>query len=585
MKLRAARADAPWVSTTAPHPGVVPPTQRGFSSRKIGDVILDLGFASREVVEGAVAASRASGQTTGQALLASGTLTSEQLARVIAERFGLDYVDLAAYDIDPGATSLVSLDVLRRYEAIPVGWFEPGTLLVAMAEPSNVLALDDIALLTGCTVRPAIAAPDTIDLLLRRLGAGVDHVAAIVAEDAYEAAVEPEIEPQESANDAPVVRLVYSVLEQAIQRGASDVHFAPQDGDLRGQFRIDGVLVPAATVPRRMVAGVVSRIKIMADMDISERRIPQDGRISLTVSGREVDIRAVTLPLVGGESVVLRILDRSGGTISLEELGLPDAEQRRVHRACSRTNGALLVTGPTGSGKTTTLYAALQQMNTGERSIITIEDPVEYRMAGVKQMQVNVKAGVTFATGLRSMMRADPDVVMVGEIRDRETAQIGIEAALTGHLVLSTLHTNDAPSAVTRLVEMGVEPFLVASAVRCIVAQRLARRLCESCRRPAPVSVEVLRASGFDRADAAIDAFEPVGCPQCGGTGYRGRVGVYEVLDMDDRVHDLILHRGSALELADAAEAGGMRPLRACALERVRDGVTSVAEVTRVLGG
>ena len=440
-------------------------------------------------------------------------------------------------------------------------------------------------MLTEFTVQPAIAAREEITRALDRVARGVDHVAAIVAEEPEVVAADPETELHATADDAPVVRLVHSILQQAVRRGASDVHLAPHEQDLRTQFRVDGLLVTGSPIPNRMAAGVISRIKIMADLDIAERRAPQDGRISLAVAGRDVDIRVVTLPLVGGESVVMRILDRPDGQATLEQLGIPGDERRRLRRACSRTSGAILVTGPTGSGKTTTLYSALTLLNTGEKGLITIEDPVEYRMAGVRQMQVNAKSGVTFATGLRSMLRADPDVVMVGEIRDHETAHIAIEAALTGHLVLSTLHTNDAPSAVTRLVEMGVEPFLVASAVRCIVAQRLARRLCEACRRPVRVTAEALRLSGFDRAPEAVDAHEPQGCPDCAHTGYRGRLGLYEVLDVDDTIHELVVHRASALEIAAAAEAAGMRRLRDVALERVRDGSTSVSEVTRVLGG
>ena len=568
-------------ATTAP--GLTPPTQQGFSSRLIGDVIVDLGFTTREQVDAAVAEARSSRRTTGRVLVESGALTPVQLSRVVAERFGLDHVDLSEYEIDPVATGLVALDVLRRHNALPVGWADPKTLLIVMAEPSNVLALDDISLLTSFAVRPAIASAEDIDVVLKRLDSGVDHVAAIVAEEPEEAE-ELTAELGESADDAPVVRLVNSILQQAIQRGASDVHFAPQDGDMRTQLRVDGLLVTSATVPGRMAAGVISRIKIMADLDIAERRLPQDGRISVAIAGREVDIRVVTLPLVGGESVVMRILDRPDGQVSLEQLGLPTEERLRLERACSRTSGAILVTGPTGSGKTTTLYSALAMLNTGEKGLITIEDPVEYKMAGVRQMQVNNKAGVTFATGLRSMLRADPDVVMVGEIRDRETAHIAVEAALTGHLVLSTLHTNDAPSAISRLLDMGVEPFLVASAVRCIVAQRLARKLCEACKRPMHITAEALRLSGFSMATEDIDAFEPEGCSRCSNSGYRGRLGFYEVLDVDDEIHELVVHRASALEIAAAAEKAGMRRLHEVALESVREGSTSASEVTRVLG-
>ena len=392
--------------------GLTPPTQRGFSSRLIGDVIVDLGYASRAAVDAAVAAARAAGAATGQTLVKEGTLTPEQLSRVVAERFGMDHVDLLEFPVDEGAMRLVPTDVARRYEALPIA-FDDTALMVAMSEPRNVQAADDIALLTGYAVRPVIAASAHIEHLLNR----VDPLADIIEDEPldFEPSGPPESEELvEDAGAAPVVRLVHSLLQQAIQRGASDVHFTPADGSLRGQFRIDGVLVNAATVPRRMVPGVISRIKIMADLDIGERRAPQDGRMSVTVSGRPVDVRVVTLPLAGGESVVMRILDRPSGVPDLDGLGMPEPERVRLERACRRTHGAVLVCGPTGAGKSTTLYAALGVANTGERSLITIEDPVEYRMDGIKQMPVNARAGVSFSAFLRSVLRADPDVVMVG---------------------------------------------------------------------------------------------------------------------------------------------------------------------------
>jgi type IV pilus assembly protein PilB len=348
-------------------------------------------------------------------------------------------------------------------------------------------------------------------------------------------------------------------------------------------MRVDGVLTETATVPRRMIGGVVSRIKIMSDLDISERRLPQDGRVGLTVEGRHVDIRVVTIPSVHGESVVLRILDKDNVHLELETLGLHEQELERFRRAFHRAHGAVLVTGPTGSGKSTSLYAALGELNTEEKNIITIEDPVEYQVPGITQVQVNPKAGLTFATGLRSMMRADPDILMVGEIRDRETAQIAIEGALTGHMVLSTLHTNDAPSAITRLIEMGIEPFLVASAIDCVVAQRLARTLCAHCKRRTIIPAEVLRNHGF-RAQFDVEAYEPVGCVRCGGMGYRGRIGLFEVMEMSEEIRSLTLQRASANQIAEVAVREGMRRLRSDGLEKVKSGLTSMAEVSRVTG-
>jgi type IV pilus assembly protein PilB len=377
---------------------------------------------------------------------------------------------------------------------------------------------------------------------------------------------------------------VHSLIGQGVEQGASDIHFEPVDGDLAVRYRIDGVLSENTRIPRRLVAGVISRIKIMADLDIAERRVPQDGRVSLNIDGRGVDVRVATLPLVGGESAVLRVLDKDGAQIDLDRLGMVDPERDRFVKAFSRPHGAILVTGPTGSGKTTTLYGALQMLHTPEKNIITIEDPVEYELSGVKQMQINTKAGLHFATGLRSMMRADPDIIMVGEIRDRETAQIAVEAALTGHLVLSTLHTNDAPGAIARLIEMGVEPFLVASAVDCVVAQRLARRLCEACKKPVVVEGHVVREHGFQVEDHEVHVFEPGGCARCGGTGYKGRLGLYEVMVVTEEIRSLAIGRASADDIADAARRGGMRRLRDEGLEKVRAGLTSFAELARVSG-
>jgi len=350
---------------------------------------------------------------------------------------------------------------------------------------------------------------------------------------------------------------------------------------MRVRLRIDGVLNEAQIVPRAMVAGVVSRIKVMAELDIAERRVPQDGRVGLSIDGHHVDLRVVTLPSVHGESVVMRILDKESVVMDLDRLGMGEDDRHRFERAIHEPYGAVLVTGPTGSGKSTSLYAALGEVNTPEKNIITIEDPVERQIEGITQVQVNARAGLTFASGLRAMMRADPDIIMVGEIRDRETAQIAIEGALTGHLVLSTLHTNDAPGAISRLIEMGIEPFLVASALDCIVAQRLARTLCQHCKRRTILSAEVMRDHGFP-ALADVEAYEPVGCARCGGSGYRGRIGLYEVMTVTEEVRTLAIERASADRIAEVAVRQGMRRLQEDGLEKVRQGRTSIAEVYRV---
>lgn len=563
--------------------GLTPPTQRGFSSRFIGDVVVDLGFAPREVVDLAVQRARATSLTTGQQLLDDGTLTPDDLARVVAERFGLDHVDLSAYRIDDDIARLISPVLARRYGAVPIGTTSDNSVLVALSEPSNVIGLDDIAAITGRRVRPAIAAPEDIEQLIGR-----------IAGEAVQLAVEHDPEPEAAATysmdlaaasdeDGPVVRLVHAIIQQAVERGASDIHFSPLNGDMRASLRIDGVLVQTTTVQRRMVPAVISRIKVMSDLDISERRQPQDGRMTVMVSERPIDLRVVTLPLVGGETVVLRVLDRASGVRPLPELGMGHDVYERFGRTIRKTYGAILVTGPTGSGKTSSLYAALAEVDRGARSVMTIEDPVEIPLDGVKQMQVNAKAGVTFASGLRAILRADPDVVLVGEIRDRETARTAIEAALTGHLLLSTMHTNDAPTAVARLLEMGIEPFLVASALEGVVAQRLVRRLCADCKVPTTHHADDLIAAGFQVA-GDVQAFTAQGCKRCGNSGHKGRLGLFEILVLDDDVRGLILRQAPAHELRAQAAKAGMASMRQDGLLKVLAGEVALTEVVRVLG-
>ncbi len=571
------------MSTDTLPAGLTPPAERGRSKLLIGELLVERGYATHDQVHRAIATGRETARATGTVLVDEGIITPDQLAIALAQRLGLHHVDLARYPVDMNAANMLEPAIARRHGAVPIGFLDEHgrVLLVAMADPANVLAVDDIALLTGCAIRPAIASPTDVFELISKLDRFGDATEGAFA-DLEEEPEETELEGlAESVEEAPVTKLVHSIIGQAVERGASDIHFIPQGRELRGQFRIDGVLSDAFAVPAQMRPHVISRIKIMADLDISERRVPQDGRLAFSIAGRPVDVRVVTLPLVEGESVVMRILDRGGGTIDLDDLGMLGPERARFEAAISQPYGAVLVTGPTGSGKTTSLYAALQTLNTGERSIITLEDPVEYRVGGIKQMQVNAKAGVTFATGLRSMMRADPDVMLVGEIRDRETAQIAIESALTGHLVLSTLHTNDAPTAITRLVEMGIEPFLVASAIDCVVAQRLARRLCERCRKETVLTADVLRANGF-RSETDVHAFDAVGCGNCNGTGYRGRIGIYETMKMSDPIRAHVLARDPATVIAATAVQEGMRRLRDEALEKIRAGLTSAAEAARV---
>jgi type IV pilus assembly protein PilB len=574
-------ATAQKLESPAAPTGVTAPSRRGGSGRFLTDVIVELGFAERARVEAAIEAARSLGQTPERVLAEQGALTADQLARAIAERHGLDHLDLNVFAADMGAANLISPAAARRYEAVPVSFVDERTLLVAMVDPANVLAVDDIAIMTGLEVRPAVASREDVASLISRLNRLDDVVQESADEHEAEHGAAEVVDLRESAGDAPVIKLVHSIIGQAVEQGASDIHFEPDGNEMRVRFRVDGVLASSATVPRRMVRGVVSRIKIMADLDISERRLPQDGRVGLTIEDRHVDVRVVTLPSVHGESVVLRILDKDSVVMELDKLGMADHERERYERGFGRAHGAVLATGPTGSGKSTTLYAALAQLNTTDRNIITIEDPVEYQLDGITQVQVNPKAGLTFAKGLRSMMRADPDVIMVGEIRDSETATIAVESALTGHLVLSTLHTNDAPTAVTRLLEMGIEPFLVASAIDCVVAQRLARTLCSTCKRRVLVSADVLRENGFPSA-FDLEAYEPVGCGRCSNSGYKGRIGLYEVMTMTEELRRLILQRAPAHDLDAVAVRQGMRRLREDGVEKVKQGRTSLAEVARV---
>jgi type IV pilus assembly protein PilB len=571
-------------TTETPEPvkGVTSPSTRGSSSRFLTDVIVEMGLVTRERVDQAIESSRNEGTTPERVLLVAGALTLDGLSRALAERYGLDHLDLDVFGVDMGAANLVVSTAAKRYQAVPVAFVDKRTVLLAMADPSNVLAVDDVAIMTGYEVRVAVASPEAIADLISRMDRLEDVVSGEGAPEEAEESAEI-VNLRETADDAPVVKLVNQIVAQAVERGASDVHLSPDGNEVRVRVRIDGILQDITTVPRRMAAGVVSRVKIMAELDISERRLPQDGRVGLTVDGRHVDLRVVTLPSVHGESIVMRILDKDSVVMKLEKLGLGDEDRERFERAFHETHGAVLVTGPTGSGKSTTLYAALLALNTPEKNIITVEDPVEYQLDGITQVQVSAKVGLTFATGLRAMVRADPDVIMVGEIRDRETAQIAVESALTGHLVLSTLHTNDAPSAITRLTEMGIEPFLVASAIDCVLAQRLARMLCSGCKQRTIVPAELLRENGY-KALVDLEAYEPVGCRRCNGTGYRGRLGIYEVMTVSSDVRRMALERRSAEEIREVAVREGMRRLRDDGLTKVREGLTSIAEIARVIG-
>jgi type IV pilus assembly protein PilB len=563
----------------APLQTVKEPVARARPRRRLGDVLVSLGFVDRETVEDLVLEARAAGRPTGQMLLDEGILSGDQLAIAVAEHFGLQHASLEQLTPDVAAMHLVPGAALRRLDAVPVGFRDEETLLVAMVNPTNLLALDDLAMLTDLRVEPLVVSRDDLDVLLARLNRLEDEIADDEGSEEYEA-VSTEVALEAAADDGPTIKLVRGIISQAIEQGASDVHFDPDDGDLQVRYRIDGIMAEAARVPRRQAARVISRIKILSDLDISERRLPQDGRMSLTLDGRHVDIRVTLVPLVNGESAVLRVLDPGDGPLSLGELGMGADDRERVERALSRSHGAILATGPTGSGKSTSLYAAVSIVQSPEKTIMTIEDPVEYHLNGVKQMQVFERVGLSFSTGLRAIVRADPDIIMVGEMRDRESAKIAIEAALTGHLVLSTLHTNNAPAAPARLIDMGVEPYLVASAIDCVIAQRLARRLCLHCRREA--TVPGAHAGIHPGMEAQVH--EAVGCPRCRDTGYRGRVGLFEVMVVTEEIRSLIVQRAPAMEIKKMAVSQGMRTLLDDGLDKVRGGETTLAEVARVTG-
>jgi type IV pilus assembly protein PilB len=576
----AARAEEP--EQEGQHSGLIPPTKRGHSGAFVTDAIVDLGYASREQVEQAIVQSRTAGRAPETILLEQGAIDSEQISRATAERYGLDYVDLSVFTVDMAAANLVSVKSARRHQAIPISFLDESTLLLAMADPANVLALDDVQMATGLSCRVAVAPAHDVDALVSKLSTLQSTVTeAIEEEDEEEAAPAELTDIRASAGEGPVIKLVNSILGQAVSEGASDIHFEPNNGEMRIRFRVDGVLQEMARVPRRMVSGVISRVKIMSDLDIAEKRIPQDGRVAVNIEDRRIDLRVTTLPTQRGEGASIRILDEAAAMRTLDDLGMDGEERRRFESSFRQPYGAVLVTGPTGAGKSTTLYAALQELNEASKNIVTIEDPVEYQLDGVNQIGVHRKAGLTFATGLRSVLRADPDVIMVGEIRDSETGRIAIEAALTGHMVLTTLHTNNAPGAVTRLQEMGIESFLTSSAVDCVVAQRLARVLCPHCKKRAVIPQAALGEAGF-RMGTDLEAYEPVGCGRCHGAGYRGRVGVYSVMVLGERIKEMVVSMASEADIANVATEEGMLSLREAGLAKVRAGVTSVAEVARV---
>jgi len=551
---------------------------------RLSQVLLKNKIIDEAKLQAALERQKETGASLGRVLLEMGFVKENQLAEVIAHELGLEYIDLLEYKINIHATTLLEESMARRYTCISVDFDDNGRLVVAMADPTNIYALDDIRLSTGYEIKPVVSAREDILSAIQRYY----HLDTDVVEAALEGSADEETEGISGVvDDTPLVRFANTMIAEAINRQASDIHVDPRENEVLIRYRIDGVCQEIKRVPKNIHTGIVSRIKIISDLNIAERRIPQDGHFGLVQNGKSIDFRVAVLPTVYGEKVVMRILDRSSILLKLTDLGFLPESLKKFEDAFRKPHGALLVTGPTGSGKSTTLYATLNVLNTEDRNITTVEDPVEYRLSGINQVQVNPKAGLTFANALRNILRTSPDVIMVGEIRDRETAKTAIEAALTGHLVLSTLHTNDAPSALPRLIEMGVESFLVSSAINCVMAQRLVRKLCPNCKVPYEPDPVVLKNLGFPMndgdGDLVIYKANENGCAKCGGTGYKGRIGLYEVMPMSEEIQRLTVKAASATIIMNQAKEEGLLTMKDDGFEKVRIGITSIEEVMRVV--
>jgi type IV pilus assembly protein PilB len=567
----------------------------------IGHILLEKGVITQEQLDEALNVQKNTTEQIGRILTDLGHVTERDVLRAHAEQLGIPFLELDQTSVDEDVAKAIPQSVVQRYNAIPIRR-SGNRLTVAMSDPSNVFALDDMRLITGYEIDPVLATADDISALLddtdgasaggqEELQTALDALdgglgAALGDElDIASAGTEENVDrAQVMEEEAPIIRVVNVVIQQAIKDRASDVHVEPDRRGVRIRYRIDGVLHEVMRVPKYVHAPLVSRIKIMGDMNIAERRIPQDGRIHIRHEGRDFDLRVSSLPTVFGEKVVMRILDQGSVLIGLNKLGMHGETQAQLESVIVQPNGMILSTGPTGSGKTTTQYSILNKINSVEKNILTIEDPVEYQLPGLSQVHVNRKAGLTFASAMRSFLRQDPDIIMVGEIRDLETAETAVQASLTGHLVLSTLHTNDAPSAITRLMDMGVEPFLIASSIVGILAQRLARRICQNCKEPYKPPAEALHRVAFNVDDMEnVVFYRGRGCEQCRHTGYRGRSGIYEMMLVSEEVADLTVKRAPLSEIRAAALAGGMKTLKTDGFQKVMEGLTTVEEVMRVI--
>jgi type IV pilus assembly protein PilB len=558
---------------------------------RLGEILLQANLISRDHLEQAIAQQKVDGGRLGSILTKLGLVNEQDVSRYLGEKFGIPYIDLDAQTVAPEVIRLLHPSIVQRHLVIPVA--KSGTTLsMAMADPTNVHAVDDIKFMTGLKVELMVATESAIRRAIDRYYDASETLQNVIA--SIEDAGMEVMESREDANlnlsdlkqaveEAPVVKLVNLILAEAIKRGASDIHAEPYEKVFRVRFRIDGVLYEVMTPPLGLKNAIISRLKIMASLDISERRLPQDGRMKVKFKGREVDFRVSTLPTLFGEKVVMRLLDKSNLKLDLSKLGFAPKALADFEAAIRAPYGMILVTGPTGSGKTTTLYSALDRLNQPETNIMTAEDPVEFNIRGINQVQIRESIGLNFAAALRSFLRQDPDVIMVGEIRDYETAEIAVKAALTGHLVLSTLHTNDAPSAVTRLLNMGIEPFLVASSVILILAQRLLRRVCVKCKTPVTIQPHALIDIGLTEEEAAsIACYKGTGCEACSGTGYKGRIAIYEVMALSPELHDMVLRGASPQEIKRGAIQQGMQTLRMSGLQKLQEGITTVEEVLRV---
>ncbi len=550
---------------------------------RLGELLVKAGVLSREQLAAALEKQKQTGLRLGELLIREGLLTEEQLARVLQEQLGIKAVDLSRAYIDPRAVRLVPEALARRHGLVPLR-VEDGHLVVAMRDPLDYFALEDVRLVARMPVRPVIATGSAVQEALGRAYGGEAVRRALPAAPAVPREAAAEVAAAADVESAPVVRFVRTLLENAVRAGASDVHLEPDEDGVRVRWRVDGFLREALTVPPETYPSVVARLKIMANLNIAEHRVPQDGRTAVQVDGREVDVRVSVMPVVHGEKVALRLLDRSGLLLDKRRLGLSPANLARFDDLLRRPHGIILVTGPTGSGKTTTLYAMLQELNDASKNIVTLEDPVEYRLKGINQTQVHPRAGLTFAAGLRAILRQDPDIIMVGEIRDLETAEVAVRAALTGHLVLSTLHTNDAPSVVTRLADMGIPHFLIAASLAGCIAQRLVRKVCPECAETYEATLQEKEILGVERSDTPV-LRRGRGCPWCLNTGYRGRTGIFEILTVTEAVRQAIDRKVTADDLRALAGREGTVDLFADGREKVLAGETTLAELLRVTRG